>query len=170
MPTAFWEQGEVEAFWEVARMRANLNNAPGYLGINEIEALMPPAWSFGGSSGQANELAALVVAGAKTATASAVRDYETEDVPLPEVGDISILLDGNGVPRALLCITAVEVVPFGEVPEEHAVAEGEGDLSVVDWRGRHEDFFIESDPEGRPVTEDMPVVLERFTVLYSDAG
>ena len=57
-------------------------------------------------------------------------------------------------------------VPFGEVDAEHAAAEGEGDLSLDHWRDVHRRFF-ERSAGGEPVTDDMPVLLEEFSVLYA---
>jgi len=52
----------------------------------------------------------------------------------------------------------------GVVDADHAREEGEGDLSLEHWRESHERFFTEHAEGGfRP---DMPVVLERFRVLY----
>ncbi len=124
----------------------------------------PPAWAFGGSSEEADELLQLVLEGTKTATASALWDYEAEGEALPEVGSLSILLDGQGHPRALINTTAVAVAPFDEVDEEHARLEGEGDRSLGHWRAAHERFF--SQVSSRGFEPDMPVVLERFAVIY----
>ena len=90
---------EVSAFWELARVRARLNSAPSYFGPTTLEVVPPPAWSFGASAEQADALLALVLDGTKTATAGALWDYESEGEPLPEVGTLSILLDGSGHPR-----------------------------------------------------------------------
>ena len=38
---------EVRAFWDVARMHANLNAAPSYFGPTPLESVPPPAWSYG---------------------------------------------------------------------------------------------------------------------------
>ena len=80
-------------------------------------------------------------------------------------GQLSILCDARGLPRAVLRITDVSVVAFGEVSSDHAVAEGEGDRTLTSWREVHEAFFEEHLPEGRQFSMDMPVVLERFEVL-----
>ena len=154
----------VEAFWELARFHAKLNSAPTYFGPTTLEVVPPPAWAFGDSAEEADELLALVLDGTKTATASALRDYEAEGEALPEVGSLSILLDGRGHPRALINTTHVEVVPFGEVGEEHARLEGEGDRSLDHWRAAHERFFAATSDRG--FEPDMPVVLERFAVIY----
>lgn len=157
---------EFQSFWEDAKVRANLNRLRIYTGANAQESLCPPAWAFGADEEQADELLALVLDGTKTATASALRDYEAGDEPVPTVGSLSIVTDGAGSPRALIATTQVRTVPFGEVDEEHARDEGEGDLSLRHWRAVHRDFFTES-AGGAEVTEDMPVVLERFEVLYA---
>ena len=69
--------------------------------------------------------------GARRDTASSLWDYEAEGEPLPTAGDLSILLDGRGEPRAVLRTTDVHVAPFGEVGAGHARAEGEGDRSLA---------------------------------------
>lgn len=158
----------VSAFWEVAKRRAKLASLPGYFGPGALESLMPPAWAFGGTPEQADELLRLVLDGTKTATASALWDYEADDDPLPEPGGLSIVLDGEGRPRALIATTAVRVVPFDEVDADHARAEGEGDLSLEFWREAHREFFSAFASHDRGFAPDMPVVLETFEVLYSD--
>ena len=55
--------------------------------------------AFGDNSGMATELAALVVAGTKRATASLIRDYA--DGRLPGVGDFVVVVDGAGAPRCI---------------------------------------------------------------------
>lgn len=153
----------VEAFWADARVRVNLNAMRTYSGQNVLEAITPPAWSFGATEEQADELLELVLAGRKTATASALRDYEAEGEEPASPGALSIITDGAGRPRALICTTEVRTVPFGEVDEAHARAEGEGDLSLEHWRAVHRAFF---EAGGEPVSEDMPVVLETFRVVH----
>lgn len=156
----------VQVFWEAARNHARLNPAPAYFGRTPLETVPPPAWSFGGTQEQAGELAALVLDGRKTATASALWDYEADDEPLPQVGQMSIVLDGHQRPVALIVTTEVATVPFDQVDAEHAEAEGEGDRSLDHWRETHERFFREFRSHEKDFDPSMPVVLERFTVLY----
>ena len=158
------ERSAIEAFWELARFHARLNSAPTYFGPTTLEVVPPPAWAFGDSTVEADELLRLVLDGTKTATASALWDYEVEGEALPEVGSLSILLDGRGHPRALITTTDVEVVPFDEVDDEHAHLEGEGDRTLDHWRAAHERFFRTTSSRG--FEPDMPVVLERFQVVY----
>lgn len=162
------ERSQVEAFWELARFHAKLNIAPSYFGPTTLEVVPPPAWSFGSDPAQADELLGLVLSGAKTATAGALWDYEADGDPLPQPGNLSILLDGAGHPRALIEATDVQVVPFDEVDEEHARLEGEGDGSLDHWRATHEEFFTREATHEHGFRPDMPVVLERFRVVYQE--
>lgn len=178
----------VAAFWADARIRGKLNRIEAYAGPQVSDTLPPPAWAFGDDAASADQLLALVLAGRKTATASAHRDYEEEarladtdalgpdepgdlltrtalDLALPEPGLLSIILDGSDNPRALIRITDVEVRRFADVDAEHARLEGEGDGSLEHWRRVHRDAFRASAPHGEPVDDDTLVVLERFQVL-----
>lgn len=156
------DQAEIDAFWADARIRGGLNPASAYLGRTVDEALPPPAWTFNGDAAHADTLVALVIAGTKTATSSARSDY-AEDDDLPTPGMLSILLDSAGHPRALLRTTEVSVKAFSDVSKEHAVAEGEGERTLSQWRSTHADFFADYTP-------DMLVVLERFVVLTAHSS
>ncbi len=158
----------VSAFWENAKRRARLTTLPGYFGPSPLASVQPPAWSFGATPEHADALLELVLAGTKTATATALWDFEAEDEPVPEPGNLSILLDGTGRPRALIVTTDVRTVPFDEVDAEHAWLEGEGDRSLEQWREVHERYFTEHAAHGHGFTRDLPVVLERFEVLYQE--
>lgn len=160
------EQDSLNGFWNEAKRRIHLEEVSVYMGPSPLAAVPPPAWSFGGTAEQADELLALVLDGTKTATASALSDYDADESPLPEPGSMGIVLDGAGSPRALLVTTDVRVVPFDEVDEEHARLEGEGDLTLAHWREVHERFFAEHAEDGHGFAPDMPVVLERFKVVY----
>jgi uncharacterized protein YhfF len=130
---------------------------------------MPEAWAFGDNAGLADELGELVVAGIKTATASLLWEYEAEGSQIPKPGDLSIILDGNGSPICLIETVAVEVRPFNRVGEQFAFDEGEGDRTLEFWRDAHWRFFTRTCQEiGREPTQDMPVVCERFKLMWPD--
>ncbi|HKX66290.1 MAG TPA: ASCH domain-containing protein [Intrasporangium sp.] len=160
----------IDSFWRVARMRAKLNPTGYYTGERPLASLRPPAWAFGATPEQADELLALVLSGSKTATSGALWDYEADGEALPTPGALGIVTDGRGVPHALIVTTQVEVVPFDEVSAEHAYLEGEGDRSLATWRDVHERFFTEHAVHSRGFRPDMPVVLQRFAVLYSQGS
>jgi uncharacterized protein YhfF len=159
---------EILAFWRRAESAVERGRVPVVTGPVVFDTVPPPAWSFGADNDQADELLALLLEGRKTATASALWDYQAEAEPLPEPGELSIILDGSGRPRALVAITDVRTVPFAEVDADHAAAEGEGDGSLTYWRAVHERFFTDHAAHDRGFSPEMPVVLETFTVLYQE--
>src|SRR3954451_2115798 len=79
---------------------------------------------FGETPELQTELALLVRDGPKRATAGLLAEYEQEQEPLPEVGDINVVLDGEGQPVCVIRTTSVEVRRFGDVDEEFAYTEG----------------------------------------------
>lgn len=132
---------------------------------------MPEAWGFGDSPEMAEELGCLVLSGIKTATCSAVWEYEAENEPFPQVGDLSIVTGGNGEPLCIIETVEVTIRPYNEVDAQFASDEGEGDRSVAYWRQAHYDFFSRTLPAvGRQFSETMPLVCERFHVIYPQAS
>ena len=126
------------------------------------------AWGFGDSPQMADELGALVVAGKKTATASAVWVYEDLNEPEPYTGEISIILNGADEPLCIIETVELFVKPFSEVPADFAYEEGEGDRSLAYWRDAHRAFFTRECValNNREFSETMPVLCERFRVIY----
>lgn len=122
------------------------------------------AWSYGEVP---DKLALLTVNGIKKATASGYDLYAVDGAPLPEVGELSIVLDGNGDAVCIIQTTNVAVVPFNEVSAEFACREGEGDRSLAYWRNVHKSFFKEDFTEaGLEFSETSLVVCEEFEVVF----
>lgn len=129
------------------------------------------SWHFGTGGEMADDLVALVLSGRKGATAGALWSYEHEGEALPQPGDYSVVTDGAGRARCVIRTTSVDVVLFSAVDEEFAAAEGEGDLSLDYWREGHWRYFTQDLAEfGRTPEPDMPVVCERFEVVYPMAA
>ncbi|WP_193310416.1 ASCH domain-containing protein [Halorubrum halophilum] len=124
------------------------------------------AFSFGDSRTLADTLVDLVYMGEKTATAPAKWTLEANDESIPEPGDHWVVLDGKGEPRCVIQTTDVEEVPFADVSADHATAEGEGDGSLAYWRETHLDYYRRTLPEGRSFDREIPVVCERFKIVY----
>jgi uncharacterized protein YhfF len=154
-------------------------------GTNEIEAFWrefcrlhgvePQArhdvFAFDDSPALQDELLELVLHGPKRATVSLVLEYEASGDPLPAVDAHSVVLDGSGHPRCVIRTTGVRVVPFGEVDEAFAYDEGEGDRTLAIWRENHHGYFSRACAAlGRPFTEDLLVVLERFELVWAPAS
>ncbi len=125
------------------------------------------AWQFGYGVDQGDYLAACVLEGPKRATAGALWAYEAEGEAVPVPGDYNVILDGHGVARCVIRTVSVDVLPFNQVGEAFAYDEGEGDRSLEYWRDVHWMYFSRELTElGREATQDMPVVCERFDVVY----
>jgi uncharacterized protein YhfF len=161
---------EILDFWESARQRTGLMRTAVITGLDSAAAMPPPAWSFGDTPELSDMLLALVLEGTKTATASALVEFEDAGEPLPRAGDLWIALDGGGHPAVLGRTTNVRIVPFGEVDADHAHAEGEDDCTLATWRAEHERYFRHVlQAGGRTFDDELPMVLERFEVLYPRA-
>jgi len=88
------------------------------------------------------------------------------------VGELSVLLDGAGLPRALIRTTSVTISAFEDVDAGFAASEGEDDLSLAAWREGHAAYFARVlDRRGIPVERlgELPLVLERFELLYAES-
>jgi uncharacterized protein YhfF len=152
-------EGRAEDLW-----RAYLSTLPAGSPLRDQGC---EAWSFGDGPEMADRLGGLVLAGRKTATCSALWELEAEGEPVPRPGEVSIVLDGTGEPLCIIETTEVEVRRFDEVDEAFARDEGEGDRSLAYWREAHRGFFSRTLPGiGRRFSEDMPLVCERFRVIY----
>ena len=154
-------------FWERARFRAKVSRLPEVTGPGVAGSLVPQAWSFGDSPALADELVGLVLHGRKTATSAALVEYEATGEPVPRRGDLSIVLDGEGRPAALVRTTAVRRARFADVDAEHAAAEGEDDMTLASWRREHERYWRRVLPGlGAELSDDTELVLETFELLY----
>ncbi|HEU5139942.1 MAG TPA: ASCH domain-containing protein [Bacillales bacterium] len=121
------------------------------------------AWQFGDNP---DGLAQLVIDGVKTATCSGYIFYEVEKEPLPTTEDYSVILNSKEEPVAIIKTVEVTLVPMNEVPEDFAIAEGEGDRTYRYWWEVHEKFFKEELNEiGREFSDDMLLVCERFELV-----
>lgn len=121
---------------------------------------------FGDSEELCNALVGLIVAGKKTATCGALAHYEADNEPLPNVGEMYIVPDWAGKPKAIIKTISVDVKRFDQVDEDFARAEGEGDLSFEFWRDSHIDFFTRNGG----YSPDMKLVCERFELVETFNG
>jgi len=161
------EDVRIAAFWQAARGHVGFGKLDSVLGESPEDVVPPPSWSYGDDD-EAAELLARVLDGRRTAHALAVAELEQVGLELPRVGDLSIVVDHAGTPRALLRTTEVAVVPFEQVDAEHAAAEAEGDGSLEFWRTHHEESWRRVLGEGFSPSTD--VVLERFELIYPTTG
>jgi len=122
---------------------------------------------FGDSPEMADRLGGLILSRAKTATCSALWEYETEGELIAGVGQKTVILDGNDEPLCIIETAEVEIRPYDEVDARFAHDEGEGDRSLEYWREAHWNFFSRTLPRiGREPAPGMPLVCERFRVVH----
>jgi len=124
------------------------------------------AFFFGNEPRLASQLAHHVVKGTKRGTTSWVALAEHEGWDSMTAGLVSIVTDGFGIPLCAIRTTRIERARFRDAGPEIAAAEGEGDLSLDDWRAAHLHYFGgEAARTGIPFTDDSELELEYFEVL-----
>src|SRR3984893_7912479 len=146
---------ETDAFWQEFRRYAGLDHDNYVVG------------SFGDSPEMATELADLVIAGIKRATASLARDYCEGREPMPQPADFVIMLDGVGRPRFIWRTNEVTIKPLSQVDEAFAWDEGEGDRTREWWLDAHRRYFARQAMRERlDIDYEILTVFERFEVVW----
>ena len=133
----------LDTFWRVAVFHARLNGVPSYFGPTPLEVVRPPAWSYGETAEEADAFLASIRSGATTATAMPLAELEQVGEPVPQPGELGIVLDGRGDPQALVSVSEVLLVPYAEVDPGFTLVEGEG------------------------LVADTPMVVQRLKVLHA---
>lgn len=124
--------------------------------------------SFGDNESTANEAAALVLEGLKTARTTLLSEYEDNDRPVPQKGDYSIILDGNQQAIGVVQTLKVSIMPFDEVTDEIAYEEGEGDRTLTNWRKVYQPYFQrQCENKNQLFSTTMEVVCEQFELVYA---
>ena len=101
----------LNSFWYECFQRIEVHSDSALFGEQDNTGLIPPAFQYSDGRAVANERAKAVLAGKVDSIDTPERDFTDQGVGIPAIGDMSILCDGEGKPAALLCDTAVEVVP-----------------------------------------------------------
>lgn len=146
----------IEAYWRAFLAETGRDGATRYI----------ECFHFDLTAESATELLALVLAGKKRATCSALPCFLMRDERVPQPGDLSIVTDFAGNPRCVIETTAATILPFRDVPFDLARREGEDD-DLASWRRGHTKFFTaDGRREGYAFSPNMPVVFEDFRVVY----
>ena len=146
---------ETDAFWQAYVRHA---------GLGDVDYQVV---AFGDGPAMATELAQLVVAGIKRATASLAREYADGVLPLPAVGDLVVVVDGAGAPCCIWRTTEITIKPLNAVDARFAWDEGEGDRTLDWWLAAHRRYYArKAAREGFVLDDAIATVFERFTVLW----
>jgi uncharacterized protein YhfF len=121
---------------------------------------------YGDSPALSCDLIELIRQGRKRATSSLLWSYEHDGEPLVSAGMHELVVAWDGIPELLTKIVQVDIRPFTQVSEVHAMLEGEGDLSLAYWRDVHWAFFTrECRRIARDPSPDMAIVCVQFELL-----
>ena len=113
-------------------------------------------FSFGDNPTLAAELSQLVLGGIKTASCWPISEGEKT-----YIGKRMVMLDGHGVPAAVLETIELSRRRFDEVDASFAFDEGEGDRSLGYWREAHRRYFTRRGE----FSPDMELWCERFRLV-----
>ncbi|GEL95508.1 hypothetical protein [Cellulomonas composti] len=92
----------LSAFWQAARGHVGFGKMETIVGGAPLDVVPPPSFSYGEGT-EADAAVAEILAGSRTTGSSPRTDYDE----LPRVGDLAIVLDSAGEPRALIRTTDV---------------------------------------------------------------
>ena len=113
-------------------------------------------FSFGDSPELADELAALVLTGKKSATCWAASEGSKT-----RVGKQWVVLNGSGVAVAVIETIELTQRRFDEVDGAFAFDEGEDDRTLASWRRAHRKYFRRQGT----FAPNMPLYCERFRLV-----
>ena len=124
-------------------------------------------WDFADTPEAATKVGHLVRLGIKTATSSLMWGLEQSGEPLPQVGELAVVVDGQGEPLCIIEVTEVTIKPFHAIDEQFAFEYGEGEGTLADWRSDNWDYLVRWCARiGRVPSETMPLGCQRFRLLY----
>lgn len=122
---------------------------------------------FCGDEYNANECARLIDTNVKTASCALKSAYDIENEPLPQIGQLTVVLNWAQEPICIVQLTDISICPFNKVTREFAQSEGEGDGSYEWWHKAHINFFTEYAKDiGTTFNENSELVLERFEKVF----
>jgi len=155
------DEAMLDAFWQAAR-----DDLPGADLPNKYEV----RW-IGLDAESTTEILDLIRVRDKTGTFTLPWIVARTEQPTPRVGAAIILIDFDGSPALLIRLTDIREVSFGEITAKHTVIDGPPvrDLSI--WKPLHTRYWNALlAPLDMTVSDDMPVWIEKFELLYPDSA
>jgi uncharacterized protein YhfF len=124
------------------------------------------AWDEGDGPAHAESRLERILAGDQRASARPLAALQAEGKGVPVEGDLLVVRDGRGRPRAVVEVIEQRVVPFDLVDEHFAADYGEGDLSLRHWRDTHSAAFEHQASRIGAIDPALPLVTIRFRLVY----
>ncbi len=97
----------ITAFWQAARGHVGFGKLEGIVGSAPLDVVPPPSFSYGVGA-EADDAVREILVGTRTSSRAPREQFADDE--LPRVGDMAIVLDSVGEPRALVRTTDVAVV------------------------------------------------------------
>ncbi|MBT8444217.1 MAG: ASCH domain-containing protein [Gammaproteobacteria bacterium] len=152
---------ELDAFWQQARSA---------LGGADPDRSYQVRW-IGLDDASTEQVIELISVRDKKGTFTLPWIVERTGQPNPAVGDTIILVDFDGHPRQLVRLTHIEEVAFGAITAAHTAIDGTPVRDLEDWIPLHTVYWNAMlEPHGLEVTQDMPVLVEGFELLYDPSA
>lgn len=147
----------VAAFWARAQQA-----------VPELQSAAGCQWRWIGlDAPTTRQIFDLIRAGDKTGTFTLPWLVERGERPPPQVGDCLVLVDYDGTPTLLVRTRRVHTVPFGAMTNEDTAVDGSPVRDIAVWRPLHTAYWgAMLAPHGLVVTDDMPVIVEAFELLF----
>jgi uncharacterized protein YhfF len=135
--------------------------------IEDLQDTYPGAGTFklGHNAETSAELIALVRAKPKHAECASMAEFGGDMTSMPKVGRCDIIANWDGTPAVVIKTTSVKTLPFSEVTERMALAEGEHE-SLAQWRNAREKYF----KKNGGFKPEMMMVFEFFEVVENLIG
>ena len=126
-------------------------------------------FGYEGDGGSGERAIAQILDGTKTVSVSLAREWDLEGGP-PKIGQQIPICDHEGNRRAIVEVTRVGVLPFGQLDEDTVSAESAGTATLAEWLAGHRAFYAGCRDEvalllGEPgwrLTDGEPMVVTSF--------
>lgn len=147
----------VAAFWARAQQA-----------VPELQSAAGCQWRWIGlDAPTTRQIFDLIRAGDKTGTFTLPWLVERGERPPPQVGDCLVLVDYDGTPTLLVRTRRVHTVAFGDMTNDDTAVDGSPVRDIAVWRPLHTAYWgAMLAPHGLVVTDDMPVIVEAFELLF----
>lgn len=123
--------------------------------------------TFGGSKAMADVIVPLIEQGEKTGTFALAWEFRNDPAAAPQLHDLYVVTDFEGVPVLLYRITGIERVAFEDIGPQHVAVEGPNARDVTVWRNIHWPYWGGMlRAQGEEPTPRMPVIFQAFEVLF----
>ena len=122
--------------------------------------------SFEGKGFVQSQINSIVLSGQKQAFFTTLATFTIDNEPLPNSGELYILVDNQNKPLCVLEIESVNIIPFNEVTFEMVKKEGEC-ATMGEWKEKMQEY-IEEEAQvlGFEYSPDIKLVYQTFKVIY----